>query len=83
MVSSLKRNYMNTCLSINLLVNDPLKLCKREKVFLDECTYCACSEIPKKLQRLFDLCKVKLPLLLSDSADGMHVFALSNRLESR
>ena len=54
-----------------------------KKVLSDECTYYGLSEILSWLQRPYVLCNVKLSLLLSDSADGMHVLALPNRLEPR
>ena len=54
-----------------------------KKVLSDENTYYAFSEILNKSQRLLASCKVKLSLPLSDTADGMHVFALLNRLEPK
>ena len=49
----------------------------------DVFSYYAFSEILSELQSLFVSCKVKLSLLLSDTADDMHVFALLNRLEPK
>ena len=53
------------------------------KVHPDVFSYYAFSEILSELQSLFVSCKVKLSLLLSDTADDMHVFALLNRLEPK
>ena len=58
-------------------------LCNREKGLPDVFSYYAFSEILSELQSLFVSCKVKLSLLLSDTADDMHVFALLNRLEPK